>query len=135
MKLASRVSPDIRVRLCPRSHIKVRPLLYTGPNVSMARGNKMCVIRAVHALYLILSRSAAIFAAVPAVSAVAGKYEEARVSMTVSSHMRLRPPCQRIKARPSGLLPSEQSKSDLIVGKPDSLAKPPCTKEQRFMSI
>jgi len=75
----------------------------------------MCVIRAVHALYLILSRSAAIFAAVPAVSAVAGKYEEARVSMTVSSHMRLRPACQRIKARPSGLLPSEQSKSDLIV--------------------
>ena len=30
-KIASRLSPDTRVRLCPRSDMKIRPLLFMGP--------------------------------------------------------------------------------------------------------
>ena len=71
-------------------------------------------------LYFVFFRAAAISAAAPAVTAVDGKYEAARVSMTVASHMRLRPACQGIKVRPSGLLPSDRSKpgGSLIAGKP-----------------
>src|SRR6218665_3468533 len=40
-KLASRVSPVMRVRLRPRSDIKEMPLLLIGPKVSKASGMKV----------------------------------------------------------------------------------------------
>src|SRR6218665_3085115 len=79
----------MRVRLRPRSDIKEIPLLLIGPKVSKASGMK--VYESSSALYFIFLRSAAISAAAPAVAAVAGKYEAARVSITVASHIRLRP--------------------------------------------
>src|SRR6218665_1615032 len=98
----------MRVRLCPRSDMKEMPLLLIGPKVSKASG--MIVYESSSALYFMFLRSAAISAAAPAVAAVAGKYEAARVSITVASHIRLQPACHGIKVRPSGLLPSDRSK-------------------------
>jgi len=61
-----------------------------------------------------------ISALAPAVAAVVGKYEAARVLMTVAPHIRLRPACHGIKVRPSGPLPSDRSKpgGSLMVRKP-----------------
>src|SRR6218665_2376915 len=101
----------MRVRVCPRSDMKEMPLLLIGPKVSKASGMKVYEsTQSSSALYLVFLRSAAISTAAPAVAAVAGKYEAARVSITVASHIRLRPACHGIKVRPSGLLPSDRSK-------------------------
>src|SRR6218665_4025151 len=99
----------MRVRLCPRSDMKEIPLLLIGPKVSKASGRK--VYGSSRALYFVFLRSAAI----PAAAAVAGKYEAARVSITVASHIRLRPACHGIKVRPS-----DRSKpgGSLMDGKP-----------------
>ena len=71
------MSPDMRVRLCHRSAIKERPLLFIGPKVSEAGG--INVYDSSIALYFMFLRSAAISAAVPAIAAVAGKYESQRL--------------------------------------------------------
>lgn len=82
------MSPDMRVRLCPRSDIMMRPQLFIEITSSNARGIKDSVFDSSIALYLMFFRSAAIPAAALGVPAVArrSRYEAAKVFMTVASH-------------------------------------------------
>ena len=82
-------------------------LALIGPSVSKARGIKECVLAS--DWYFSSFRLAAPSAAAPAVVDVDARYDSARVSVTVTSHVMQRPAFHGIWVRPSGRLPSERS--------------------------
>ena len=104
----SRASPVTAVILRPNSVRKELPESLIGPRDSKANGQKMRD-RAMSA-YLLIFFAAAFSAALPAVVDVDARYEGARLSAIVTSHVRHLPVCEGIYERPSGLFPSERSR-------------------------
>ena len=104
-KEVSLASPVVAVRRRPNSVKKSEPLEFMGPRVSNAKGTKQCDV--ISNWYFCSFLMAAPSAAPPAVAKVAEMYDSARVSVTVTSQVRQRPPCHGICVSPSGRLPSD----------------------------
>ena len=117
-KDVSRLSPELLERRRPSSLKNVKPLELMGPSVSMASGTKQCVLA--RAWYFCSFLWAAPSAAPPAKDGVVARYDCARVSVTVTSQVKHRPPCHGISVSPSGRLPSDliRPSGSLIEGTP-----------------
>ena len=114
----SRRSPDAKDIRLPKAWMKVMALELIRRRVSMAIGTKLWTLD--NSAYLSSLLADAFDAAPAAWEEVAVRCEAATVSTMVTSHIRLFPPCQGIKVRPSGRLPSVLDKPDgsLIDGIP-----------------
>ena len=105
----SRVSPVAAVILRPSSARKDCPETLIGPRDSKANGQKTCDRE--RSVYFAIFFLAAISAALPAVSEVEARYDAARVSAIVTFQVRHLPACHGICVRPSGLFPSDRSRT------------------------
>src|SRR6218665_4084789 len=97
-------TPVATVIRCPNSLMKSRPVVFTGPNDSMAIGTKLCV--AGRSAYFVTFRKAASSAALPAVVEVKRMYDAVYVWMLVKSQVAYLPLDHGTSVAPSGLFPS-----------------------------
>ncbi len=104
-KAVSRGSSVMEVMRCPISARNSWPVALIGPMVSKARGKNRWV-RATSA-YLLVLRWAAASAAEAALVDEIATYDVATVSVTVTSHVALRPSRHGINVSPSGRFPSD----------------------------
>src|SRR6202142_1692069 len=102
----------------PRSARKDKALELMGPRVSKAIGMNVYVLA--RSVYFASFLSPALSAAPPSSRDVEGRCDAARVSATVTSHMRFLPPCQGINVRPFGRQKSvlERPEGSLLEGTP-----------------
>jgi hypothetical protein len=89
--LASRGSTELAERRLPRLVGKSTVSWLRGPRVSAATGVKIC--EALMVAYLVVFLMAAASQALPAAEELASRYEAAKVSTIVPSHVKQRSPC------------------------------------------
>src|ERR1700759_5392008 len=88
----------------PNSDKKSTALLLMGPRVSQAIGIKM--YERANSEYFTSFLPEALSAALPGSWDVMGRWDAAKVSATVTSHIKFFPACQGMRVIPSGRLPS-----------------------------
>src|SRR5260221_7802801 len=105
-----RGSPEVLVRWRPRTDKNSKPATFIGPIVSKASGQNSYVRAS--AEYFSIFLLAATSVMLPGELEDCGRYEEAKVSLTVTSQVKYLPPRHGVKVMPSWRLASVLKRPD-----------------------